>query len=302
MQLDITHTQFVKAADVEVSDRFHNRLKTGIKRIDDFMSGGFLPGSSFTLSALPGTGKTTFLLQILDALAKNGYKVGYISGEENIEQIAYTCGRIKVTDVLIKNETRVDEIAKHLEEFDMIIVDSFQCLEPNTKMSFYEREKYIVKELVAKAKKKDCVVGFVMHMTKDGKHMKGSSMVPHSVDANMVLQNVPDADEGAKVLGLAKNRFGSVNELECWMGNYGYDFDVVVDHSDNKAVSKKSKKQDDMNKILELGESFTLDSVMPIAGNDYCRAQYLLRNLIASNRVEKMGRGNAAVFQVKPAR
>jgi hypothetical protein len=53
-----------------------------------------------------------------------------------------------------------------------------------------------------------------------------------------------------------------------------------------------------MEKILAIGNEFTIEQVMPIANNDYCRAQYLLRNLITSNKLTKSGRGNSAKFQV----
>lgn len=299
MDLNISKTEFIRVADVQISDIFYRRLKTGISRIDEFLSGGFLPGSTFTLTAAAGTGKTTLLLQILENLSKNGYNVGYISGEENIMQVAFTCQRIGVKNVLIRNECDIDEIKKSLQDFDLIIVDSFQSLQSNEKMSYIEREKYIVKEILSEAKKTECVVGFIMHMTKDGKNMKGSTLIPHSVDCNITLDRVEDADDGARVLGITKNRFGALNEVELYMGEQGYDFNctVTVYNAENKLKPKKDRKSDDMDKIMALGESFTIEQVMPIANNDYCRAQYLLRNLITSNKLKKQGRGNNAVFQ-----
>lgn len=51
MDLKINKSEFIKAEDVKISDIFYRRLQSGINKIDEFMSGGFLPGSSFTLAA-----------------------------------------------------------------------------------------------------------------------------------------------------------------------------------------------------------------------------------------------------------
>jgi len=300
MNLNITKSDFIKVSDVKISDIFYRRLQTGINKIDEFMSGGFLPGSSFTLAASAGTGKTTLMLQILEALANAGYKVGYISGEENIMQVAFTCQRIGVKNVMICNETSVKPIKKVMQEFDLIIVDSFQCLQGEDGMSSVERERYILKELLPEAKATECVIGFIMHMTKDGKNMKGSTLVPHSVDANLTLDIDEEGDDGTRILGTTKNRFGSLNQVCLYMGHKGYDFDAKIEVYDaqKKAAPKKDRKAADMQKILEIGKEFTIEQVMPIANNDYCRAQYLLRNLITSNKLTKSGRGNAATFHV----
>lgn len=299
MDLKINKSEFIKAEDVKISDIFYRRLQTGISKIDEFMSGGFLPGSSFTLAASPGTGKTTLMLQILENLAKNGYKVGYISGEENIMQVAFTCQRINVKNVLIRNETDVIEIKKSLNEFDLVIIDSFQSLQPEEKMTSNEREKFILTELLSEAKQTECVIGFIMHMTKDGKNMKGTTLVPHSVDANLTLDIDEDSDDGTRMLSMTKNRFGSLNQVALYMGSAGYDFNTNVEvYAGNiKAAPKKDRKNADMDKILELGKSFTLEQVMPIANGDYCRAQYLLRNLISAKKLKKSGRGNNATFE-----
>jgi predicted ATP-dependent serine protease len=240
------------------------------------------------------------MLQILESLAKQGYKVGYISGEENIMQVAYTCQRIKVENVMVRNETNINEIKKVMQDFDLIIIDSFQCLTGDTNMSSVEREKYILKELLPEAKSTECVIGFIMHMTKDGKNMKGSTLVPHSVDANLTLDIDEEGDDGTRVLGTQKNRFGSLNQVSLYMGSTGYDFDAKIEvfNAEKKAAPKKDRKAADMEKIMNLGNEFTIEQVMPIANGDYCRAQYLLRNLLSSNKLTKSGRGNEAKFQV----
>ena len=137
MDLNITKSDFIRVSDVKISDIFYRRLQTGINKIDEFMSGGFLPGSSFTLAASPGTGKTTLMLQILESLAKQGYKVGYISGEENVEQLAFTSKRLNVNRVPLANITDIDDLCKAIvdEKCDFVVIDSLPAITSKKKMN-----------------------------------------------------------------------------------------------------------------------------------------------------------------------
>ena len=100
MNLNFKTTQLKQVKDIEVPDIFYKRMVTGIELIDnDLLQEGFLPGSTLTITAQAGCGKTTFMVQLLDGLAKNGYKVGYCSGEENVYQLTFTCKRLSLVSV-----------------------------------------------------------------------------------------------------------------------------------------------------------------------------------------------------------
>ena len=86
MSLDFNATGLQRVRDIKIPDIFNRRLTTGISKIDALFNEGILPGSAMTLTAQAGCGKTTFMLQMLQGLDKNGYKVGYFSGEESIYQ------------------------------------------------------------------------------------------------------------------------------------------------------------------------------------------------------------------------
>ena len=106
MKLSINKTKFEKVADIKVPDIFYRRLKTGIDVVDSAFGQGFLPSSTVVLSGEPGTGKTTFLLQILESLSIRKYKVGYVSGEECMELLKVNCDRIGVKNIMACNETK----------------------------------------------------------------------------------------------------------------------------------------------------------------------------------------------------
>lgn len=298
MDLGITKTSLTKAKNIKIPDIFNRRMKTGIKRIDVLFDEGILPGSAFTLTAQAGCGKTTLMMQILNGLAKNGYNVGYFSGEESIYQLAYTADRINTKEVPIANETDIDEIMDHMKDLDLLIIDSFQALTTRTKMNSRQLEKYAVQTLVKEAKKTECTVGFIMHLTKSG-DLKGGTIVPHTVDANIKIVKVSDSDdEGSRCIYFEKNRFGPLNELECLIARNGFDFESVVVKDDSDGVKKvepkATRKEKEFEKILDL-ESITQESAARSIG-DVSRANFLLRELTVLGRVEKTGRGSAAVW------
>ena len=297
MDLQITQTKLTKVKNITIPDVFNRRMKTGISRIDSLFDEGILPGSAFTLTAKAGCGKTTLMLQILEGMSKNGYDVGYFSGEESVYQLAYTANRIGAEEVKIANLTDIDEIVKYMKDLDLIIIDSFQALTTKDKMNSRQLEKYAVQTITKAAKETECTVGFIMHLTKSG-DLKGGTIVPHTVDANIKIATIAEADDDcARVIYFEKNRFGPLNELECAIGHKGYDFDAVVvrdDENSTKAPSKQNRKQADLQNILDLpsqGKTITLPLVASILENNLTRAQFLLRELTVTNQLIKWGRG-----------
>lgn len=304
MNLKLNETSLQRVGDITIPDIFYRRMKTGISRIDNLFDEGILPGSSYTLTAKAGCGKTTLMLQVLNGLVKNGYKIGYFSGEESIYQLAYTANRVQSTDVSIANVTDIDTIVEQMKDLDFIVVDSFQALTTSSKMNSRQLEKYAVQTLVREAKKQECVVLFVMHLTKSG-DLKGGTIVPHTVDANIKIATVPEADtDDARVIYFEKNRFGPCNELECTIGPKGYDFDSVVvrdeDDKPSKAPSKADRRKADIDKLLNFEGVLTLATVTDMLDGNFQRAQLLLRELVITNKLVKMGRGVGARWVIVP--
>lgn len=303
MDLKLDTTKLTRVCDIKVPDIFNRRLKTGISKIDSLFDEGILPGGALTLTAKAGCGKTTFMLQLLDGMTKNGYKVGYFSGEESIYQLAFTANRINATQVSIANETDIDTICEYMEELDLIVVDSFQALTSKKKLNSRALEKYAVQTLTKHAKKTECTIVFIMHLTKSG-DLKGSTIVPHTVDANLKIDRVADVDdEGARVIYFEKNRFGPLNELECIIGRNGYDFDaqVVREEEPTKAPSKKDRKKQEYDLLLEKLSNTpgaTISELSSVLEFNYNKTYSRLRELIAMDKVSKTGRGADASYNI----
>ena len=308
MDLKLDTTKLTRVCDIKVPDIFNRRLKTGITKIDSLFDEGILPGGALTLTAKAGCGKTTFMLQLLNGMTKNGYKVGYFSGEESIYQLAFTANRVEATQVSIANETDIDIICKYMDELDLIVVDSFQALTSKNKLNSRALEKYAVQTLTKQAKQTECTIVFIMHLTKSG-DLKGSTIVPHTVDANLKIDRVADVDdEGARVIYFEKNRFGPLNELECIIGRNGYDFDaqVVREEEPTKVKSKKNRKQDEYDALVDRvvsagGNGIGMTELSAVLEFNYNKTYSRVRELIAMGKVKKLGRGADASYYAGPS-
>jgi DNA repair protein RadA/Sms len=229
MKIDLEKTSFINVEDVEIPQSFYNRFKTDISLVDTlFGGGGFLPGTSFALAGGPGSGKSTFLLQIGGALTANGKNVAYISGEESVVQISFNCKRMGITGVKVSNMTDCDEICAQIEQnkFDFVVIDSFPTITSKKAKSFKKREEYVVNRLCSTAKKTDTVIGFIQHVTKQGNY-KGSTLLPHSVDMTVKMSKNEDDPQNLHVRDflVTKNRFGSNAFISLNLTQHGFDLD-----------------------------------------------------------------------------
>lgn len=298
MKLQYTPNQLIKVSDVVIPDKFYTRMKTGIEQLDGLFGNGILPGLTFTVTAAPGTGKTTLLLQLLNNLAKQGYKTGYFTGEEDIRQVAFTCRRLNVTEVNICNETDIDVICKMAEELDIVIIDSYPCLTVKGMDKKAERDKYIVEKLINTADSIECAMGVILHVTKTGDY-KGSTLLPHAVGANFTLTTNPDNAE-ERIISSTKNRYGCTVNVIVDFGINGFNFSTCK--SVNKvetAPSKVDKYKEQLAKVIAMDEppGITMQRVMNELECNRSKAYTLLRELVEIGKLVKFGRGDEAVFK-----
>lgn len=224
MNLDYQETPFTNINDIVIPPSFFKRIKTQNQTIDNFFTGGLVPGMSFTITGAQGIGKSTSMLTILSMLAKQGFRVGVCSSEEILYQVAFTCQRLGIDNIEIANISNVDRIAEALKIYDVVIVDSFQGLtHPLFEGKVRAIEKYAVEKLYVAAKMNETVLGFVCHVTKGG-DIKGGTVVTHTVDMNMEIEQ-PFEHSGDRIINITKNRFGEKNSLNCYLSPTGFIFE-----------------------------------------------------------------------------
>lgn len=297
VNIGIKQAGFREIGSVVIPAIFYQRFNTGIVPFDELLGQGFLPGSTFTITGKAGAGKTTLLLQMLESLSTNGKMVGYASGEEAIEQIAFNAERLKVKKVQVANITDVDDLCIAIKSLDVLIIDSFQYLTCKESEKPLAVQRIAIQKLVAAAKANDCVIGIIQHLTSVGT-AKGGTFIPHTVDMNMEIETC--GDEGLKTLRVYKNRFGRVGEIQLMMTEHGFDFEHVVKPEEsakmNAAIKRGDSEKQQILEYIENNGKVTRGQIVKQIGESW-KVDHFLRILTNEGVIKKAGRGKEAAWE-----
>ena len=199
----------------DIGFKDEQRIKTYNEEFDRVLGGGIVPGSIILIGGEPGIGKSTLMLQI--GLSLKNYKVLYITGEENEQQIKMRADRINIknSNCYILTETSTQQIFHHISELqpDIVVIDSIQTLNTSiidSSPGSVSQVRECTAELQKFAKETDTPVFLIGHITKDGT-IAGPKVLEHIVDT--VLQFEGDRNHVYRILRSTKNRFGSTSEL-----------------------------------------------------------------------------------------
>lgn len=202
------------------------RLTAGIAELDRVCGGGLVPGSAVLVGGDPGIGKSTLLLQMMARIASSGSKAIYVSGEEAVNQVRRRARRLGLSDapVSLAAETSLSNILDGLkaEKPDIVVIDSVQTLwsdQLTAAPGTVAQVRACAQELVRFAKKRNCTVILVGHVTKDGQ-IAGPRVVEHMVDAVLYFEG--ERSHQFRILRAVKNRFGPTDEIGVFeMGDAG---------------------------------------------------------------------------------
>jgi DNA repair protein RadA/Sms len=221
----------------DFSSSADDRFTSGIPELDRVLGGGIVPGSLVLVGGEPGIGKSTLLLQVLDAVGAQGADrpVMLVCGEESPAQVKMRAERICVAPGVIQvlAETELETILEVLEERRpaLVVVDSVQTLysdELSSAPGSVSQVREATSRFLRLAKESGTAVFLVGHVTKDGA-IAGPRVLEHMVDT--VLQFEGDRNRFFRLLRAVKNRFGSTNELGVFeMGERG--LQAVADPSE----------------------------------------------------------------------
>jgi predicted ATP-dependent serine protease len=287
---------FTRASDVVIPEIYNRRILTGIEDLDELFGGqGFLPGQMITVAAGAGTGKSSFLLQMLQALENIGKRTAYISGEETIQQISFSCKRLQVDSVPLANLTNIDDIEKAVVEnkIEFLVLDSYPTITTSKKMNTRQKEEYIVGRLVRIAKENEMCIAIILHMTKNNQ-FKGTTLLNHAVDTFMTISKNPD-DMHLRDFMIHKNRFGGGSFTTFPFGAQGYTFEAVAADNAPERPSKKTSKAEIISDILT--EPLTVKQICEKTGASGAYLSTLLRQLATEGKIKKDGRGADAIYQ-----
>ena len=190
------------------------RICSGIAELDRVTGGGFVRGSALLVGGDPGIGKSTLLMQAAAALAQQGHRVVYVSGEEAVAQIRLRAQRLGAADapVELAAETNVEDILATLAEGkrpDLVIIDSIQTLWTDIADSApgtVTQVRASAQAMIRYAKSTGAAVVLVGHVTKEGQ-IAGPRVVEHMVDAVLYFEG--EGGHHFRILRAVKNRFGA---------------------------------------------------------------------------------------------
>ncbi len=203
--------------DLQAQDAPLPRLQSGIAEFDRVCGGGIVPGSVLLIGGDPGIGKSTLLLQGAAALAREGRSVAYVSGEEAIAQVRARAQRLGLAGapVQLAAETALGPILDALNAArpDFVVIDSIQTLwsdalaaAPGT----VAQVRACAQALTRFAKKRNCAVALIGHVTKDGQ-IAGPRVVEHMVDSVLYFEG--ERGHQFRILRAVKNRYGPTDEI-----------------------------------------------------------------------------------------
>ena len=193
------------------------RILTEIQEFDRLLGGGIVPGSLSLVGGDPGIGKSTLMLQVANALAKQGLVVLYVCGEESVEQTSMRAKRLGVDqdNLLLLNETNYSLIKKQVDIInpDILIIDSIQIVyksEITSAPGSVSQVRETASEFMHMAKGKGIAIILIGHVTKSGE-IAGPRVLEHLVDTVLYFEG--DKQHSFRMVRVVKNRFGATDEI-----------------------------------------------------------------------------------------
>jgi DNA repair protein RadA/Sms len=200
----------IEAADFE-------RHPTGIDELDRVLGGGMVEGGVVLIGGDPGIGKSTLLLQAVDALQRSGMNTLYVTGEESGAQVAMRSRRLGLPDSLVPvlPEIQLEKILHTLQsrQPNIAIIDSIQTVYSDQLTSApgsVAQVRECAAHLTRTAKSTGTTIVLVGHVTKEGA-LAGPRVLEHMVDTVLYFEG--DTHSNFRLIRAIKNRFGAVNEI-----------------------------------------------------------------------------------------
>ena len=200
----------IEATDVQ-------RHPTHQEELDRVLGGGIVEGGVVLIGGDPGIGKSTLLLQAVDALERSGLETLYVTGEESGAQVALRSRRLGLTgsQVPVLAEIQLEKILATLQARSpkVAIIDSIQTVYSDQLTSApgsVAQVRECAAHLTRAAKASGTAIVLVGHVTKEGA-LAGPRVLEHMVDTVLYFEG--DTHSSFRLIRAIKNRFGAVNEI-----------------------------------------------------------------------------------------
>lgn len=257
----------------EAVGRVRKRMRTFMDGFNRVLGGGFVLDAIYLISGEKGAGKSTLLLQVCHWWLSQGYKVLYVSAEENASQVGERARRLAVKwGGRVLRTTDMAEVRAELRRLegtdddpDLVIVDSAQTIGDSEAMvgmiGSVACAAHVARVLADIARDDSRCVILVNQENQKGE-AAGSAQTPHLVDVILELHR---NELGERYLTSPKNRFGIADEV------------IVLDMTGEGLVEIGNVTEEHLaRRIGDVG-------IVPFAAAD--RARPVLVAVLASARV-----------------
>lgn len=194
------------------------RISCGLQELDRALGGGLVSGSVLLLGGDPGIGKSTLLIQVIEAINQSTDVVSlYVSGEESAQQISLRGKRLDLSleRIRLLTENNLEQIFSVVarEKPGVLVIDSIQTMYTELLQSApgaVAQVRECAAQLVRYAKQTNTTVILIGHVTKEGT-LAGPRVLEHMVDTVLYFEG--DSGSRYRVIRAVKNRYGAVNEI-----------------------------------------------------------------------------------------
>ena len=193
------------------------RTPSGLSELDRVLGGGVVEGGVVLIGGDPGIGKSTLLLQAMDALQRSGLPTLYVTGEESGAQVALRSRRLGIegSQVNLLAEIQLEKILATIDAVQpaVAVIDSIQTVYSDQLSSApgsVAQVRECAAHLTRMAKSTGITVILVGHVTKEGA-LAGPRVLEHMVDTVLYFEG--DTHSPHRLIRAIKNRFGAVNEI-----------------------------------------------------------------------------------------
>ncbi|AGX86655.1 DNA repair protein RadA [Candidatus Symbiobacter mobilis] len=196
------------------------RATSGCEELDRVLGGGFVEGGVVLIGGDPGIGKSTLLLQTLDAMQRRTQQdrnTLYVTGEESGAQVALRARRLGLghSQVRVLAEIRLASILAAIQTHrpHIAVIDSIQTIysdDLSAAPGSVSQVRECAAQLTRMAKSSGVAIVLVGHVTKEGS-LAGPRVLEHMVDTVLYFEG--DTHSSFRLVRAFKNRFGAVNEI-----------------------------------------------------------------------------------------
>lgn len=147
--------EFLKTAEQRYKNEPDTRtILTGFNNLDKYVK-GFRKSEAIFIGGRPGSGKTTFGMNLAYNMASNGYKVLFCSLEMS---------KIELHERIIKSVTKINNFYKMTSaDFEKIIKES-KFVKENLPLEIYDKAGMKMEDILEKSKEKKYDIIFIDHL------------------------------------------------------------------------------------------------------------------------------------------